>query len=142
MLTLHIYLTDNMDLLKTYKDSRGCLTIAEVGREVPFEVQRIYWIYQVPEDQSRGMHANRISYQYLIAVHGTVEICLENAQGRKHFLLDSPDKGLLVPPLTWNELLRFSDDAVLLVMASHPYEPETYINSYEEFQELVHKQND
>ena len=127
-----------MNLLKTYTDSRGCLTIAEVGREVPFEVQRIYWIYQVPEDKSRGMHANKISYQYLIAVHGTVEICLENAQERKHYLLDSPDKGLLVPPLTWNELLKFSDDAVLLVMASHPYEPETYINSYEEFQKIVH----
>lgn len=86
------------------------------------------------------MHANRISYQYLVAVKGFVEICLENADGRKHYLLDSPDKGLLVPPLTWNELLKFSEDAVLLVMASHPYEPQTYINSYEEFQLAVHPQ--
>ncbi len=129
-----------MDLLKTYTDSRGKLTIAEAHREIPFDVQRIYWIYGVPDDQSRGMHANRISYQYLVAVKGVVEICLENADGRKHYLLDSPDKGLLVPPLTWNELLKFSEDAVLLVMASHPYEPQTYINSYEEFQLAVHPQ--
>lgn len=126
-----------MDLLRTYADSRGCLTIVESGQELPFEVQRIYWIYKVPEDKSRGMHANKIAYQYLVAVHGTVEVCLENAKERKHFVLDSPDQGLLVPPLTWNELQKFSEDAVLLVMASHPYEPDTYVNSYEEFRKLI-----
>lgn len=129
-----------MDLLKTYTDSRGNLTIAEVGQEIPFEVQRVYWIYQVPEDKSRGMHANKVSYEYLVAVQGSVEVCQENALGRKHYLLDSPDKGLLVPPLTWNELLTFSDDAVLLVLASHSYDRGTYINTYEEFQEIIHQE--
>lgn len=86
------------------------------------------------------MHANKVSYEYLVAVQGSVEVCQENALGRKHYLLDSPDKGLLVPPLTWNELLKFSDDAVLLVLASHSYDRGTYINTYEEFQEIIHQE--
>lgn len=124
---------ENIGLLNTFTDERGCLTIAESGKEVPFEVRRVYWIYAVPEGMERGKHANKVSYQYLIAVHGDVEICLEDVNGRRNYHLDSPDKGLLVPPFTWNELVRFSSDAVLLVLASHTYQPETYINSYEEF---------
>ena len=74
------------------------------------------------------MHANRISYQYLVAVNGSVDITLEDKDGRCTYHLDSKDKGLLVPPLTWNELKNFSRDAVLLVFASHPYDIGTYIN--------------
>lgn len=128
-----------MDHLKTFTDDRGSLTLLEVGREVPFPVMRAYWIYDVPQWQDRGKHANRESYQYLVAVNGCVDITLEDVDGRRHYHLTSRDKGLLVPPATWNELSKFSADAVLLVLASHPYCPETYINSYEEFLQFIKK---
>ncbi len=126
-----------MDKLKTFTDSRGNLTIVQEGVEIPFSIQRAYWIYGVPEGEERGKHANRISYQYLVAVSGSVDITLEDINGRETYHLDSRDKGLLVPPLTWNELKNFSKDAVLLVLASHSYDIETYINSHEEFLELI-----
>lgn len=126
-----------MKQLHTHTDERGSLTVAEIGQDIPFDVKRVYWIYNVPEEKSRGNHANRTSYQYLVAVKGWVRICLENKNGREFFLLDSPDKGLLIPPLTWNELLEFSTDAVLLVMSSQLYDPRTYINTHEEFMNII-----
>lgn len=127
------------DSLRTFTDPRGSLTVAEMEKDVPFLVRRVYWIYNVPAGQERGKHANRVTHQYLVAVKGCVKICLENCEGRKMYCLDSPDKGLHIPPLTWNELLYFSADAVLLVLSSHPYQPEMYINSYEEFLSLIHQ---
>lgn len=127
------------DSLRTFTDPRGSLTVAEMEKDVPFLVRRVYWIYNVPAGQERGKHANRVTHQYLVAVKGCVKICLENGEGRKMYCLDSPDKGLHIPPLTWNELLYFSADAVLLVLSSHPYQPEMYINSYEEFLSLIHQ---
>lgn len=126
-----------MDKLKTYTDERGCLSLVEEGNEIPFSITRAYWIYNVPQGEERGKHANKISYQYLIAVNGSVDICLEDINGRRIYHLDSKNKGLLVPPRTWNELSNFSEDAVLLVLASHSYDTETYINSYEEFKEYI-----
>lgn len=126
-----------MDKLRTHTDKRGSLTLVEGGHEIPFEITRAYWIYDVPAGEERGKHANKISYQYLIAVNGSVDICLEDINGRTLYHLDSKDKGLLVPPATWNELTNFSSDAVLLVLASHSYDTSTYINSYEEFLDYI-----
>ena len=128
-----------MDILKTFTDKRGSLTLAESGNEIPFQITRAYWIHDVPEGEERGMHANKISYQYLVAVNGSVEITLEDINGIKTYTLDSKDKGLLVPPRTWNELRNFSHDAVLLVLASHSYDETTYINSHEEFLQYIGK---
>lgn len=126
-----------MERLKTFTDERGSLTLLEVGQEVPFTVARVYWIYDVPQGQDRGKHANRISYQYLVAVNGSIDVCLEDINGRRQYHLTSKSEGLLVPPATWNELSNFSSDAVLMVLASHPYCRETYINSYEEFLDFI-----
>lgn len=128
-----------MDDIKTFEDERGCLTIAEECANVPFPIQRVYWIYNVPQGVKRGFHANKLSYQYLVAVNGSVDICLEDVNGRRHYHLCSKSKGLLVPPETWNELTGFSSDAVLLVFASHSYDPSTYINSHSEFLEYIKK---
>ena len=128
-----------MDLLDTFTDERGSLTVIEAEKDIPFVVRRAYWIYNVPEEQERGKHANRMTYQYLVAVKGRVEITLENKEGKRAYVLDRPDKGVLIPPMTWNELLSFSEDAVLLVLSSQPYRPEMYINSYEEFLSLIHQ---
>ena len=126
-----------MNLLNTFTDERGSLTVAETEKEIPFVIKRAYWIYNVPEGQERGKHANRMTYQYLVAVKGRVEITLENKEGKRNYVLDRPDKGVLIPPMTWNELLSFSEDAVLLVLSSQPYRPEMYINSYEEFLRMI-----
>ena len=126
-----------MDYLKTFTDKRGSLTLLEFEKQVPFTVTRVYWIYDVPQGEERGKHANRLSYQYLVAIHGSVDVCLEDVNGRRTYHLTSKSEGLLVPPATWNELSNFSSDAVLLVFASHVYCPETYINSYEEFLDFI-----
>ena len=128
-----------MDLLDTFTDERGSLTVIEAEKDIPFVVRRAYWIYDVPGGQERGKHANRMTYQYLVAVKGRVEITLENKEGKRAYVLDRPDKGVLIPPMTWNELLSFSEDAVLLVLSSQPYRPEMYINSYEEFLRMIHE---
>ena len=130
-----------MDKLKTHTDNRGSLTLVESGHEIPFDITRAYWIYDVPAGKERGKHANKISYQYLIAVNGSVDICLEDINGRTSYHLNSKEKGLLIPPLTWNELTNFSQDAVLLVLASHSYDPDTYINSYEDFLNYIKKRD-
>ena len=128
-----------MDKLKTYTDKRGSLTIVEEGHEVPFKIQRVYWIHSVPNGQERGRHSNKVSWEYVIAVNGSVEITLEDKNGRETYLLDSKDKGLLIPPNTWDEIRNFSPDSVLLVLASHSYDESTYINSYEEFLKHIGK---
>ena len=126
-----------MNFLKTFTDDRGSLTVVEAEKEIPFVIRRAYWIYNVPDGMERGKHATRMTYQYLVAVKGRVEITLENKEGKRAYVLDRPDKGVLIPPMTWNELLSFSADAVLLVLSSQPYRPEMYINSYEEFLRLM-----
>ena len=129
-----------MDLLDTFTDERGSLTVIEAEKDIPFVVRRAYWIYDVPVGQERGKHANRMTYQYLVAVKGRVEITLENKEDKRAYVLDRPDKGVLIPPMTWNELLSFSEDAVLLVLSSQPYRPEMYINSYEEFLRIIREE--
>ena len=128
-----------MDKLKTHTDKRGSLTIAEKGHEIPFDIQRVYWIHSVPQGEERGKHSNTEMYEYVVAVNGSVDIILEDTNGRREYHLDSKDKGLLIPPDTWDEIRNFSPDAVLLVMASHDYNLDTYINSYEEFLNHINK---
>ena len=128
-----------MDKLKTFTDSRGSLTIVEEGHDVPFKIQRVYWIHSVPQGEERGKHSNKVSSEFVIAVNGSVEITLEDINGRETYLLDSKDKGLLIPPDTWDEIRNFSPDAVLLVLASHSYDESTYIHSYEEFLKHIGK---
>ena len=128
-----------MDILKTFTDNRGSLTIAEEGIDVPFRIERVYWIHGVPQGQERGKHSNKVSWEYVVAVNGSVEITLENKDGRQTHLLDSKDKGLIIPPDTWDEIRNFSPDAVLLVLASHKYDESAYIHSYEEFLKHIGK---
>ena len=90
-----------MDILKTFTDNSGSLTIAEEGIDVPFRIERVYWIHGVPQGQERGKHSNKVSWEYVVAVNGSVEITLENKDGRQTYLLDSKDKGLIIPPDTW-----------------------------------------
>ena len=128
-----------MDRLKTFTDNRGSLTLVEEGIDVPFKIQRVYWIHSVPQGEERGKHSNKVSSEYVVAISGSVEITLEDINGRRTYHLDAKDKGLLIPPDTWDEIRNFSPDAVLLVLASHSYDETTYIHSYDEFLQHIGK---
>ena len=128
-----------MEKLKTFTDNRGSLTIAEEGIDVPFRIQRVYWIHSVPEGEERGKHSNKVSSEFVVAVSGSVDITLEDINGRTTYHLDAKDKGLLIPPDTWDEIRNFSPDAVLIVLASHSYDESTYIHSYDEFLKHIGK---
>ena len=115
-----------MERLKTFTDKRGSLTLLEVGQDIPFEVARVFWIHNVPEGQERGQH-------------GSFDIWTEDETGRKYYHLSSPSEGLLIPPGMRKVMSNFSSDAVVLVLASHPYCLDNYINSYDDFLEYIKK---
>ena len=114
-------------------DSRGSLIALESEGDIPFKVRRTYYIYDTQAGTPRGFHAHRSLKQLLIAVSGTVTVYCEFGGQRQKFLLDSPDKGLLVEGLVWREMHDFSKGAVLLVLASEHYSEEDYIRDYDVF---------
>lgn len=119
--------------LNTAADLRGSLMAAEVDRHIPFLPQRLFAVYGVPSDRVRGQHAHKRCAQFLIAVSGSVSVVLDDGQVREQVELDSPQFGLLIPPLVWGIQYHYSPDAVLLVAASLPYDPDDYIRDYEQF---------
>ena len=117
----------------------GALTPIECPGQIPFDIQRIYYIYGVGEDKTRGFHAHKKLHQILICVHGSVDIYLENFYGSQKFTLQDPSEGLYVGPDNWREMSNFKDDAVLLVLASEKYDPNDYIRDHDEFLEYSRK---
>lgn len=114
-------------------DKRGSLVIGELGNQLPFLVQRFFFISDVPEGEPRGIHAHKECHQYLICVKGSVKAMVDDGQTREVIHLNRPDLGLHMPPLTWGAQYDYSPDAVLLVLASHQYDADDYIHDYEEF---------
>lgn len=121
------------DLPKVGSDDIGYLSIAEINKNIPFEIKRVYWTYSTPDHISRGAHAHRKLQQVIIAVSGSIEFYLEdNANNNYNFVLNQPDKALFIPPGHWREI-KFKDGAVLLCLASAEYDEEDYIRNYDEF---------
>ena len=116
-------------------DSRGSLIALECEKEVPFCVRRTYYIYGTQPGTPRGFHAHRNLKQLLIAVSGAVTIHCEFCGKKQTFLLNSPEKGLLIEGLVWREMHDFSKGAVLLVLASEYYSEEDYIRDYNVFKQ-------
>lgn len=111
----------------------GFITVAEVERNVPFPVERVYWTYYTPNNVERGGHAHHELWQVLVAVSGIIDITTESRKGEQQtFLLNSPDKGLLLPPPFWHTM-RFSHNAVLLSMCNMHYAEADYIRDYDSF---------
>ena len=119
--------------LKFVNDLRGDLSVTDVEKEIPFPVKRIFWIYNVPSEHVRGSHVHRELEEFLVCVKGSVSIVVDDGQSREELTLNDPSTGLYLPPRVWRSLYRYSSDAVLLVLASHEYDPGDYIRSYEEF---------
>lgn len=113
-------------------DLRGSLAALEFS-DLPFTPQRIFAVYDVPSKDVRGQHAHRKCQQLLICLAGSVTCLLDDGQSRTVTVLDSPGRSLHIPTLTWGSQYHYSSDAVLLVLASHPYDDADYIRDYQQF---------
>lgn len=123
-----------------HSDERGSLFVAEAdtATQIPFSVQRAFWLTGVPVGAKRGEHAHQTCWEALVAVHGSFSVRLDDGiHAAETFTLASPDRGLLIPPMMWCELFDFSADAVCLCLASGAYEPSGYINDYTAFKQRV-----
>jgi acetyltransferase-like isoleucine patch superfamily enzyme/dTDP-4-dehydrorhamnose 3,5-epimerase-like enzyme len=123
--------------LPQFHDMRGTLTAAEVGEHVPFEVKRYFLVCRVSGKEVRGEHAHHTLEQFLVCVHGRCHVVADDGQNRQEFLLDSPAVAVYLPPMTWGTQYKYSEDAVLLVLASAPYDPADYIRDYSEFLQIA-----
>lgn len=117
-------------------DPRGNLTVAEGLDMVPFDIKRVYWVYDVPGGESRGGHAHRRLRQLVVALSGSFTVTLDNGSERQTVLLNHPWQGLFIDTNTWRTLDDFSSGAVCLVLASEHYDEDDYIYDYEEFLQL------
>ncbi|RZA22318.1 MAG: isomerase [Lysobacteraceae bacterium] len=129
--------TGETQAMPVFNDIRGSLTVGNFGAEVPFVPARYFMVYSVPSRETRGEHAHRACHQFLVCVAGSVRVLADRGDSRTDVLLDSPEKGLHLPPMTWGTQYDYSSDAVLLVFASHPYDNDDYIRSYDEFLALA-----
>jgi UDP-2-acetamido-3-amino-2,3-dideoxy-glucuronate N-acetyltransferase len=123
--------------LHEVKDMRGNLSVAELGADVPFETKRYFLVYDVPSLEIRGEHAHHLCKQFLIAVKGKVHVVADDGLSREEFVLDRPNLGLYLPPLTWGIQYRYSPDAVLMVLASEHYDGSDYVRDYDKFLALT-----
>lgn len=118
-------------------DPRGNLTVAEGLKDVPFNVARTYWVYDVPGGESRGGHAHKRCLEFIIAVSGSFTVTLSDGKQTVPYHLNHPWQGLLVDTATWRTLDDFSSGAVCLVLASEPFDEDDYIRDYDEFLEYI-----
>jgi hypothetical protein len=123
--------------LPRFEDLNGKLTVAEVQTHVPFLIRRFFLVYDVLGREARGEHAHRDLHQFLVCVRGSCVVVADDGEHRQEFTLDTPDRGLYLPPMTWSVQHRHSPDAVLLVLASAPYDPTDYVHDYRTFLDLV-----
>lgn len=121
--------------LQVHGDDRGSLVALEYGPNLPFDVKRVYYIFGTKAGVPRGFHAHRKLKQLLIAVSGSVEIHCEIHGKQTTYLLDSPDKGLLIEEMVWHTMENFSPDCVLLVLADDYYNESDYVRDYAAFKQ-------
>ena len=125
-----------IDLVKII-DPRGNLTVAEGCKDVPFDVKRVYWVYDVPAGENRGGHAHKQCQEFIIALSGSFHVTLDNGREQVTVLLNHPYQGLFVDTSTWRTLDDFSSGAVCLVLASESFDEADYIREYDAFLEYI-----
>lgn len=120
-------------------DYRGSLVALEAGKTVPFDIKRVYYIFGTESGVARGFHAHKNLKQVAVCVTGKCRMILDDGVTREESWLDSPTKGLLIGDLVWREMHDFSEDCVLLVLASEHYDEADYIRSYDELMKVLSK---
>lgn len=119
--------------LQKHSHEKGNLTIVHNSHDIPFDVNRVYYLYDVPSGKSRGGHAHYELYQLIVAASGSFDVTLDDGNIKRKVSLNRPNLGLLVVPGLWRELDNFSSGSVCLVLASLPYEEADYIRNYDDF---------
>ena len=119
--------------LPNFGDERGSLVVVESNKNIPFDVKRLYYIYDAKPDIPRGFHAHKELYQLAFCLIGKCKMLMDNGVDKQEVWLDQPNRGLLIPPMVWHEMHDFSDDCVLLVLASEYFSQDDYIRDYSEF---------
>ncbi|WP_417558152.1 sugar 3,4-ketoisomerase [Mesoflavibacter zeaxanthinifaciens] len=114
------------------KDVRGNLSVVEKDT-IPFDIKRVYYLYDVPSDAYRGGHAHKEQLELLIALSGSFEVTLDDGKSKRSIILNKPNKGLLIPKGIWRELQDFSSGSVCLVLASDVFDEQDYIRDYNDF---------
>ena len=120
-----------------FGDKRGNLIVIEGGFTIPFEIKRVFYIFGTTLKAIRGQHANRYSEFVLINVSGKSKVKLSNGKNELVVVLDKPSKGVYIPKMIWKEMYDFSDDSVLMVLASSHYDSSEYIKSYAEYKAIM-----
>lgn len=124
-----------IELPKNYRD-KGNITAVNSLIEIPFNVNRIYYLYDVPGGESRGGHAHKELQQVIIAASGSFDLIIDDGKNKKTFSLNRPNIGVLMPKGLWRELDNFSSGSICLVLASDIYDENDYIRNYEDFKKL------
>lgn len=127
--------------LPKISDPRGNLTFIETERHVPFDIKRVYYLYDVPGGATRAGHAHRTLRQFLIAIAGSFEVLLDDGRARRRYPLNRPFFGLYVSPLTWRVIDNFSSGAVCLAVVSDFYDESDYFREYDEFLFAIGERN-
>lgn len=118
-------------------DRKGHITAVNNNQEIPFEVKRVFYLYDIPGGESRGAHAHKQCHQFLVAASGAYEVLLDDGKVKRQVLLNRPDVGLHIPPGIWASEINFSSGSICLVLASHCYDEDDYIREYLNFLNFV-----
>ena len=124
-------------MFQPHGDNRGQLVALEEFKDIPFQIKRVYYMYDTVPDDVRGHHAHKVLQQILICIHGSCKIRLDNGIEKKTVPLEKPYEGLYVSSNMWREMYDFSSDAVLMVLASELYDESDYIRDYDEFKKYI-----
>lgn len=122
--------------LTNIEDLRGNLSVTEFEKDLPFPPKRVFWIYDVPNREVRGEHAHRSTHLFIVCLKGSCLAMVDDGLSHAEVVLDRPNLGLYIPPMIWGTQHKYSTDAVLLVFASKPYDPDDYIRDYEQYLEI------
>lgn len=128
-------------MFQQHGDERGQLVALEELKDIPFNIKRVYYMYDTVEGVHRGYHAHKALEQILICIHGSCRILLDNGSEKETVLLNKPYEGLYVANVMWREMYDFSPDAVLMVLASEYYDETDYIRDYDEFLNYIKRIN-
>lgn len=122
--------------LPRHLDSRGNLSVIEECKDIPFRIERTYWLYDVPGGENRGGHAYRENDEFIVALSGSFDVVLDDGTRKQRFSLNRSYYGLLVPKGIWREMENFSTNSLAVILSSTPYSPKDYIRDYDLFLRL------